>query len=295
MKRLILMFIILASTVLGKTYEVEDAHGVIHRLNKSYSRIISLYPSHTEVLVGIGAEDALVGTTMNEDLKGLRSKGITEFKLGDSVEKFIGLNPDLVLVRPMVENKYRNLIAILKSRGVEIISLHPKTGYELEGYWLALGRLSGSEEGARKYIEDYQRRLAGLKNQGQSRKIKAFFEARSSRGLYTNAKNSIASYVLEVAGVENILEESSDRGSTIIPIKHEKLLSRGEEIDLYIAQRGVMNRRNVRDIETSGGYKLIRGVREGRILLVDEKTMSRPTSKILDAVEEIERYIKEYY
>ena len=295
MKKLILIFIILATSVLGKTYEVEDAHGVVHRLNRSYSRIISLYPSHTEVLAGIGAEDALVGTTMNEDLKYLGSQGITEFKLGDSVEKFIGMKPDLVLVRPMVENKYGNLIAVLKSRGVEIISLHPKTGYELEGYWLALGRLSGNEEGAQKYIEDYRKRLEALKKQGNNRRVKAFFEARYSRGLYTNAEDSIASYVLEMAGVENILEESSNRGSTIIPIKHEELLSRGGEIDLYIAQVGVMNRRKVRDIEVSNGYKLIKGVREGRILLVDEKTMSRPTSKILDAVEEIEEYIKEYY
>lgn len=295
MKRLILIFIILASTVLGKTYEVTDVYGEVHRLDRSYSRIISLYPSHTEVMVGIGAGDALVGTTMNEDLKSLKSQGITEFKLGDSVEKFIGLKPDLVLVRPMVENKYRNLIAILKSRGVEIISLHPKTGYELEEYWLALGRLSGNEEGARKYIEEYRERLARLREQGERRRVKAFFEARYSRGLYTNAENSIASYVLEVAGVENILEERSERGSTIVPIKHEELLSRGGEIELYIAQRGVMNRRSLRDIEASSGYKLIRGVREGRILLVDEKTMSRPTSKILDAVEEIERYIEEYY
>ncbi len=295
MKRLILIFIILASSVLGKTYEVRDVHGEVHKLNRSYSRIISLYPSHTEVLVGIGAGDALVGTTMNEDLKDLKSQGMTEFKLGDSVEKFIGLKPDLVLVRPMVENKYRNLIAILKSRGVEIISLHPKTGYELEEYWLALGRLSGNEEGARRYIEEYRGRLARLREQGEKRRVKAFFEARYSRGLYTNAENSIASYVLEVAGVENILEERSDRGSTIVPIKHEELLSRGGEIDLYIAQRGVMNQRDLRDIEASSGYNLIRGVREGRILLVDEKTMSRPTSKILDAVEEIERYIEEYY
>ncbi len=295
MKRLILIFIILASTALGKTYEVRDVYGKIHELNRSYSRIISLYPSHTEVLVGIGAGDALVGTTMNEDLTDLKSQGITEFKLGDSVEKFIGLKPDLVLVRPMVENKYKNLIAILKSRGVEIISLHPKTGYELEDYWLALGRLSGNEEGAKGYIEEYRSRLARLREQGERRRVKAFFEARYSRGLYTNAENSIASYVLEVAGAENILEERSDRGSTIVPIKHEELLSRGEEIDLYIAQRGVMNRRSLRDIEASNGYKLIRGVREGRILFVDEKTMSRPTSKILDAVEEIERYIEEYY
>jgi len=295
MKKLILIFIVLASAVFGKTYEVVDAHGQIHKLNRSYKRIISLYPSHTEVLVDIGAEDALVGSTMNEDLKDLKSKGITEFNLGDSVEKFIGLKPDLVLVRPMVENKYENLIAILKSRGVEIISLHPKTGYELEEYWLALGRLSGYEEGAKKYIEDYRKRLENLREVGNNRKVRAFFEARYSRGLYTNAEDSIASYVLEVAGVENLLEKGSSRGSTIIPIKHEELLSRGEEIDLYIAQMGVMNRRSIRDIEGSSGYKLIKGVREGRVLLVDEKTMSRPTSKILDAVEEIERYIKENY
>ena len=198
-------------------------------------------------------------------------------------------------MRPMVEKKNKNLISVLRSRGVEVISLHPKTHFQLKEYWLSLGRLSGEEEGAQRYVEDFYGRLEDMKNKVKSKRKRVFFEARYNRGIYTNAEDSIASYVLETSGVENILEERSSRNSTIIPIKHEELLARGEEIDLYIAQRGTMNRRGLEDIEKSSGYQLIRAVREGRILLVDERTMSRPTSRILDAVEEIVDYVEKNY
>jgi len=288
MKRLIFIFIILSVFTYAAEYEVIDVHGKVHKLNKSYKRIISLYPAHTEILKEIGAVSKVVGSTADRGSK--LEEGMVEFKLGDSVEKYLSLRPDLVLVRPMVENKYENLIAVLKSRGVEVISLHPKTSSELEGYWKAIGQLSGETEGASRYIGDFHSRLEELKKKDTAVRKKVFFEARYNRGIYTNAKNSIASWVLETSGVDNIFEEESPTGSTIIPIKHEKLLSKGDDIDIYIAQKGTMNRRSYKDIDRSSGYQLIKAVRNGMIIILDEKVMSRPTSKILDAVEEIKKY-----
>ena len=89
MKRLIFIFVVLVNLVYGEEYKVTDAYNKIYRLNKSYTRIISLYPAHTEVLMNIGARDKLVGTTVDRNAKA--EEGIVEFKLGDSVEKFISL------------------------------------------------------------------------------------------------------------------------------------------------------------------------------------------------------------
>lgn len=287
MKRLIFIFIILSGFTYAQ-YDVTDVHGKVHKLNKSYKRIISLYPAHTEVLKEIGAVSKVVGSTADRGSK--LEEGMVEFKLGDSVEKYLSLKPDLVLVRPMVENKYENLIAVLRSRGVEVISLHPKTSSELTGYWKAIGQLAGETQGASRYIEDFNRRLKKLKSGDTAVRKKVFFEARYNRGIYTNAEDSIASWVLKTAGVDNIFEGESPTGSTIVPIKHEKLLSRGDDIDIYIAQKGTMNRRGYKDINRSSGYQLIKAVRNGRIIILDERVMSRPTAKILDAVEEIKKY-----
>lgn len=289
MKKIILLIVVISSYCFGSSYTVIDAHGNTHNYNKTFSRIISLYSAHTEILTDIGATDTLIGVGSDRHTKPI--EGTTIFNLGDSAEKFISLNPDLVLIRPMIESKYKDLIAMLRSRGVEVISLHPKTGFELEEYWLSLGRLTGREEASKEYIKNFNTGLTKLRNSGIDKDIKIFFEARYSRTLYTNAKDSMASYILDIAGVKSALEGKNGSGSSIIPVRQEELFMRGSDIELYIAQRGTMNTRSISDIKKSNGYDLIRAVREDHILILDERLVSRPTNKILDAVEIIVDYL----
>ena len=291
MKKVMVLLAVISSYCFGSNYTVVDAHGNTHNYNKTFSRIISLYSAHTEILTDIGATDTLIGISSDRHTKPI--EGITIFNLGDSAEKFISLNPDLILIRPMIESKYKDLIAMLRSRGVEVISLHPKTGSELEEYWLSLGRLTGREEASKEYFKNFNIRLSKLRDSGINKDIKIFFEARYSRTLYTNAKDSMASYILDIAGLKNALEGESGSGSSIIPIRQEELFIRGADIELYIAQRGTMNMRSISDIKKSNGYNLIRAVREDHILILDERLVSRPTNKILDAVEIIVSYLDE--
>lgn len=279
-KKFLMTLLFIITSYLSSSYEVIDASGDSKIYNKAFKRIISLYPAHTEVLMDIGARGNLVGATREEGLD--LGTDIVEFKLGDSIEKFLSLDPDLVVIRPMVENKYRNTMEVLRSQGVEVVSLHPKTSFEMKRYWLALGMLSGNLPEANQYLASFERELNEL-GRG-SEKTKIFFEARNNRGIHTNSDRSIASYVLESAGVENILQRSSSRGSSLIKIREEKLLLKGEEIEVYIAQSGRMNNRSIEDIRKTNGFLLIKAVREGNILLVDERLMSRPTAKILEAI-----------
>ena len=53
-----------------------------------------------------------------------------------------------------------------------------------------------------------------------------------------------------------------------------------------------MNNRTAKEIRRSSGYNLIKAVERGKIIILDERTMSRPTSKILDAVEDIIEYLE---
>lgn len=289
MKKLIVFFMAMSICIYSKNYEIRDAHGKKHTYKKSFERIISLYPAHTEVLKDLGAEGRIVGAVRGRDEEMI--PGVTEFRLGDSVEKFIALNPDLVLVRPLVESKYAKLIEILRSQGVEVISLHPKTASELYGYWEGLGELSGREKEAGIYEATFEARKKKLMGRS-SRGIRVFFEARNSRNLYTSAPDSIASFVLETAGVENIFQGKQGRaGSSLISVKYEELLMEGADIDLYIAQAGTMNPRSLADIEGQRGAKYIKAIRDGRVLIIDESLMSRPTARLLDAVEDIVDYI----
>ena len=66
-------------------------------------------------------------------------------------------------------------------------------------------------------------------------------------------------------------------------------MSRGSEIDVYLAQRGTMNPVTIAQIENEPGFSVIRAVRSGRIGLVDEVLVARPTLRLLAGIDQIGR------
>jgi len=104
----------------------------------------------------------------------------------------------------------------------------------------------------------------------------------------TFSPSSIAIFSLETAGGINVANDAKVvEGTNIAAYGKEHILSRADEIDVYLAQRGVMNRAKVEYIREEGGFKAIRAVREGKIYIIDEKIVSRPTLRLLDGIHEI--------
>ena len=68
-------------------------------------------------------------------------------------------------------------------------------------------------------------------------------------------------------------------------------MSHAEEIDVYLAQRGAMNHAKIRRIKEEGGFSAIKAVSQGKIYIIDEKIVSRPTMRLLDGIYEIGRIL----
>ncbi|OPX35724.1 MAG: hypothetical protein B1H11_08685 [Desulfobacteraceae bacterium 4484_190.1] len=45
------------------------------------------------------------------------------FSYYDDADKFIGANPDLILIRPMITRGYGNLVSKLQKAGITVVSL----------------------------------------------------------------------------------------------------------------------------------------------------------------------------
>jgi iron complex transport system substrate-binding protein len=114
---------------------------------------------------------------------------------------------------------------------------------------------------------------------------RVYFEAIHSK-MKTFAPDSIAAYVLEQAGGVNLAADAEQvRETNIAAYGKERLLSRGADIDIYLAQQGRMNPVEVEAISGEPGFQAIKAVREGKILLVAEALVSRPTLRIIDGIE----------
>ena len=64
-------------------------------------------------------------------------------------------------------------------------------------------------------------------------------------------------------------------------------MSHADEIEVYLAQAGPMNRVSLEIIVKEPGFSAIRAVAQGNIHIVDESIVSRPTTRLLLGVNEI--------
>ncbi len=267
-----------------------DSSGQSIKISKPFTRIISLYSAHTENLCSLGAESQLIGVGKGDDYPPA-ILGKPDFSYREDPEKFIANRPDLVLVRPMIERSYPEFINKLRQAGITVFSLQPNTIEENFAYWRTLGTLTGHEAQAEAMITTFTARLAevqaNLQNIAPDRRPKVYFESIHSK-MKTFAKDSIAVYVLEQAGGINLAADAEQiRETNIAAYGKERLLSRGAEIDIFLAQEGKMNPVNEKIIKDEPGFQAIKAVREGKILLIAEALVSRPTLRILDGIEQL--------
>lgn len=257
---------------------------------KTCSRIISLYSAHTENLVSLGAGEQLIGISIPDDYpREILHK--PRFSYRGDPEKFIAARPDLVLVRPMIERSYPQLLAKLRQAGIEVVSLQPASIEGIFDYWQALGRLTGKSEAAGHMSTSFRDELGVISE--RVRKIpleerpRVYFEAIHKK-MKTFAPQSIAIFVLEQAGGINIAADAHQvRKTNIAAYGKERILAKAGEIDIFLAQQGRMNPVNRGAIMNEPGFMAIKAVREGRVFLVAEQFVSRPTLRLLEGVRQV--------
>ncbi|MDO9566148.1 MAG: ABC transporter substrate-binding protein [Candidatus Desulfaltia sp.] len=278
----------------GESNSFTDESGSRITVKEPFMRIISLYGAHTENLFSLGLDREITGVSENEAYP---PQAMTKpiFSYHDDAEKFIAARPDLVLIRPMIAQGYKNLTAKLQKAGITVVSLQPNTMEEVYSYWKNLGRLTGREIQAQKMIGQFQAGIREINSLVKaiplSERKKVYFEAIHSK-MKTFSPSSIAIFALKSAGGINVAADAKAvRGTNIAAYGKERILSHAKEIDVYLAQRGVMNRAKVRRIMEEGGFRAIKAVREGKIYIIDEKIVSRPTLRLLDGIYETGRIL----
>ena len=260
----------------------------------AYKRIISLYPAHTENLTALGITRELIGIAASDTYppEVLSKK---RFSHRDNAEKFIAAAPDLVLIRPMIAHAAPELLKQLKGAGIKVISLQPRSVDEMFDYWMELGKLSGREKNAKQMTSIFKQELAKLEKEISmipfNDRPGVYFESIHSK-MKTFSPTSIANFVLEQAGGRNIATDTEARRNTnIAAYGKERILSHADEIDVFLAQQGRMNRVSREQIVQEPGFQAIKAVREGKIFLVDEQLVSRPTQRILEGINEISKIL----
>lgn len=257
---------------------------------KCFRRIISLYGAHTENLFALGLDEAVIGVSPHEvHPPAAQNKPIFSYR--DDPERFLAVHPDLVLIRPMIERAYAQLVRRLELSGITVVSLQPTAMSQIPVYWRILGQLTGRLAAAAQMQARFDTAVTAFRALGRQVDApkRVYFEA-MHRQMRTFAPIAMAIFALETAGGVNVATDAQTRPNNNIALYgREKILAHAHEIDLYLAQVGVMNRVSREQIRNAPGFGVIRAIANDQIQLIDEALVSRPTLRLLEGIYTIGR------
>lgn len=302
-KALLILFLVALSSVAhadekpsffraDQTGFIVDQAGRRIDVRHPFKRIISLYGGHTENLFSLGLDAEIIGVSRNEVYP---PEALTKpvFSYHDDPEKFMAAKPDLVLIRPMIDRGYSRLVERLEKSAIKVVSLQPGTIDEMFLYWEILGLLTGREKKAAEMIQIFKKEVESIRSLTSPvfPKKRVYFEAIHSR-MKTFSPEAMAIFVLKSAGGINVAKDAKPvRETNIAFYGKEKILSHAEEIDVFIAQKGAMNRPTLLLIKNEPGFSAIKAVRDNEIFIIDEMVVSRPTLRLLQGMRKIGHFL----
>lgn len=280
------MVITLAAIAQAQT--IVDDEGQSLNFTKPFSRIISLYPAHTENLAAMGCNEEMIGIGTGDDYPP-EVAGKPRFSYRDNAEKFLAARPDLLLIRPMISRSQPQLIDKLRATGIQVVSLQPTSIEGMFAYWHTLGKICGQEERAAQMVKKFTETVDDLKKRlpPEDKRPQVYFESIHAK-MKTFDPQAITIFALTAGGGRNIATDATGRNdSNIAPYGKERLLAKAAAIDVFLSQVGRMNRIGRADIYHEPGFQLIKAVRNHAVCLIEEELVSRPTMRLLTGIEQI--------
>ena len=153
-------------------------------------------------------------------------------------------------------------------------------------YWLTLGLLTGREQQAKKMIRDFKQKTARIKAKTHKIKVKkkVYFQAIHTR-MKTFTPTAMPIFALETAGGINIASDAkASRNTNIAIYGKEQILAKASQIDVFLAQKGVMNAVSIEQIKTEPGFNIIKAIKGNNIYLIDENIVSRPVPRLYKGI-----------
>jgi len=281
----IILFILFIFSINCFSLTLSDKKGRQIDFSKPFTRIISLYGAHTENLYYLGLEDTIIGVSVNDTFPSQVAKK-PKFSYHDGPEKFLAFMPDLVLIRPMIDNGYPKLIHRLEKSGITVVSLQPSGINEMYDYWLKLGVLTGREQQAQKMIQDFKKKTDHIKTLTKEIQVKkkVYFQAIHTR-MKTFTQGAMPIFALETAGGINVAwDAKASRNTNIAIYGKEQILAKASQIDVFLAQKGLMNTVSIEQVKQEPGFDVIKAIKNDQIYLIDENIVSRPVPRLFEGI-----------
>ncbi len=273
---------------------VTDDFGFKVVVKKYPKRIVSLAPSNTEILFALGLGNRVVGVTdycdyPPEAVK-LKEEGKIESVGGFStinVEKVIALKPDLVV--GAYGNGLGNIEAI-KRFGIPVICFNPKSLRDvMRDIWI-LGVVTGTKRNATRLIRFMEEKIEHVEEIVSHAKTRPrVVHILWNDPIWVSGRGTFVDELIRLAGGENAVRK---KGWTVI--SKEELLRLNPDVIIVNSGNGMSPKgKNILYdwITHDEVLRQLKAVKNGRVYVVDADIVSRPSYRLVYALEEFAKFI----
>lgn len=278
------------ATPADTTIEMVDGLGRTVTLSGPAQKIVSLAPSNTEILYGIGAGAQVVGRDTFSDYPA-EAQNVPDIGGGFgelNLELIVSLEPDLVLAADIVSPEN---IQALEDLGLPVFALaNPLTFDGLLGNLKIVGRLTGHETDAEALASQLAERIQTVQTTIAPASFQpiVFYQLDSTdpNAPWTAGPGNFIDTLITLAGGINVASDLSDPW---VQISLEELVIRNP--DVIIVGDFTWGGVTVADVSARSGWEGIKAVQNGQVFEFDDNLVSRPGPRLVDGLEQMAKLL----
>ncbi|MGL4383154.1 MAG: ABC transporter substrate-binding protein, partial [Bacilli bacterium] len=206
MKRILTLVLLLL--LVGCSYQPSTKN----QPTSQVTRIVSIGPSNTEILIGLGLQAELVAVDeFSKTSIGGFNQDVVSISFNDfNVEAIINLKPQLVVTTSL--DDHLEAYQSLSDLGIEVVNIAISTSIEdIKNDITLLGSLTNTQAKALEITKEIDNEVNEIKAIAQTiplaSKKKVFFEISPAPSLFTVGKGTYLNEYLEIIGAINIFKD----------------------------------------------------------------------------------------
>lgn len=259
------------------TREITDDLGRRIKIPARVERAVSLAPNLTEIVFAIGAGDRLVGRTSydNYPLEAQKIPTVGD-TISPNIETIIALKPQVVLVS--TASQIETFTKQLESQNIAVFVTNPNSLDEINQSITKIGDLFGKAPEARQTVENLTARVREIDAKLRGAIAVEVFVQISKEPLFTVGRQSFLTELTARAGGVSTTKN--------VETAYPKL---SKETALAINPQAVILSDSEDNRAPNDVFANSPAVKNGRVFKINADILSRPSPRIVDALEQIAR------
>ena len=252
------------------------------QIEKVPQRIVSLAPSHTEILFALGLGDRVIGVTRycNYPEEAKEKENIGGFATAE-LEKIIALKPDLILSFGTLQ---KSLVSELEAREQTVFWLYPHTVNDILESFERIGSLTGSSTAAQQLRERIEERIEAVQakiNDITDQERPTVFRVMGLDPVGTIGGDAFQTDVYRLAGGKNIF---ADTKKDYFELDLETLIELDPDIIVICGEDEEEAKAKIRSQE---GWGDLTAVKTDRIVVISCDLICRPSPRLAQTIEQL--------